>query len=188
MADSIFPVDARTYFQTLFGNREPITERDFSANELTNIRAAIEANQRRTGANARGNVGYADYPKGDQIGPGYEPIANTLGRFNYRRMPSGEIVATDRYDFLNDERKASVEDYERMGALQKAATVLGRGLSRIVYDPRSNTGLTFNPRSPLDEAGDAYIGREGRDVRITLPPVHKAQGGLAQYKECTCGR
>ena len=184
MADSVFPVDARTYFQTLFGNREPITERDFSSSELENIRAAIAASQARTGAQARGAVGYADYPKGAQIGPGYEPIETTLGRFNYRQLPNGELVATDRYDFLNDERRPSVEDYERMGALQRAATVLGRGLSRVVYDPRSRTGLTFNPRAPLDELGDAYIGREGRDVRIALPPVRKAAGGLAQYKEC----
>lgn len=188
MTDSIFPVDARTYFQTLFGNREPITERDFSANELANIQAAIEANQRRTGASNRGNVGYADYPKGDQIGAGYEPIENTLGRFNYRRLPSGEIVATDRYDFFNDERKASVEDYERMGALLRAATVLGRGVGRTFYDPRTATGLTFSPRSIFNELGDAYIGREGRDVRIKLPPVQKSQGGLAQIKESLYGR
>jgi len=185
------PVDARIYLQTLFGNRDPITERDFSSEELMNIQAAIEANQRRTGSTDRGNVGYADYPKGDQIGPGYAPIETTLGRFNYRRLPTGELVATDRYDFLNDERKASVDEYERMGALQRAATVLGRGVGRTVYDPRSRTGLTFNPRSILDELGDAYIGREGRDVRIKLPPVKKAQGGavrspLNNIKECSC--
>lgn len=179
MTDSIFPVDARVYFQTLFGNREPITERDFSANELANIQAAIEANQQRTGATGRGNVGYVDYPKGSQIGPDYEPIETTLGRFNYRRLPTGELVATDRYDFLNDERKASVEDYERMGALQRAATVLGRGVGRTFYDPRTATGLTFSPRSILNELGDAYIGREGRDVRIQLP-VRRAQGGAVR--------
>jgi hypothetical protein len=180
-------MDMRVYLQTLFGNRDPISERDFSESELNGIRAAIQANQRRTGATNRGNVGYADYPRGEQIGPGYEPVANTLGRFNYRRLPSGEIVATDRYDFLNDERKASVEDYERMGALQRAATVLGRGAARTFYDPRTPTGLTFNPlRAFADELGDAYIGREGRDVRIKLPPVQKARGGLAQLKECSC--
>jgi hypothetical protein len=190
MPSDLLPVDARIYFQTLFGNRDPITERDFSSNELANIQAAIEANQRRTGATTRGNVGYADYPQGDQIRPNYAPIATTLGRFNYRRLPTGELVVTDRYDFLNDERKASVEEYERMGALQRAATALGRGLGRSVYDPRSRTGLTFSPRSILDELGDAYIGREGRDVRIQLP-VRKAQGGavrspLNYVKECSC--
>jgi hypothetical protein len=197
MPPDAIPVDARIYFQTLFGNREPITERDFSANELANIQAAIEANQRRTGATSRGNVGYSDYPQGEQIGPDYAPISTTLGRFNYRRLPSGEMVATDRYDFLNDERKASVEDYERMGALQRAATVLGRGLGRTFYDPRSSTGLTFSPRSILDELGDAYIGRQGRDVRVQLP-VRRASGGavrsnagnspLNHVKECSCGR
>ena len=179
------PVDARIYLQTLFGNREPVTERDFSAAELANIQAAIEANQRRTGATTRGNVGYADYPKGEQIGPGYAPIETTLGRFNYRQLPGGELVVTDRYDFLNDERRPSVEDYERMGALQRAATVLGRGVGRTFYEPRGRTGLTFNPRALLDELGDAYIGREGRDVRVTLPRK-KARGGLNQIKECSC--
>lgn len=176
MDESIFPVDQRIFLQTLFGNREPITEADFSERELENLRAAVAKNQQRTGARTRGNVGYADYPSGEEIQPGYAPIESTLGRFNYRISPQGALQATDRYDFWNDERKANVQRYEQMPTWQ-----------RNVVAPLSSLGylLSLRPRSAAGELGDAFIGREGRDVNIRTP-MRKAYGGLAQYKDCNC--
>lgn len=175
----LLPSDMRIFGQTLFGNREPISERDFSDEELANIRAAIVANQQRTGAASRGNVGYADYPKEEEIGPGHAPIQNTLGRFNYRVLPDGRTVVTDRYDFLNDERAPSVLAYERMSPTRRAVMA---PLNMIIKM------LQLRPVDAMGELGNAFIGREGRDVKINLPPVKKATGGLAQYKECSCGR
>jgi len=174
--ESLFPVDQRIFLQTLFGNRQPITEGDFSQRELDNLRAAIIKNQQRTGATARGNVGYADYPSGEEIQPGYAPIESTLGRFNYRISPQGGLTATDRYDFWNDERKNNVTRYQQM-------TPLERG----VRAPLSALGylLSLDPRAAAGELGDAFIGREGRDVNIQTP-LKKARGGLAQVKECSC--
>ncbi len=175
----LLPSDIRVFGQTLFGNRKPISERDFSDEELQNIRNAIAANQQRTGARGRGSVGYNDYPHFEEIGPGYAPIESTLGRFNYRTLPDGRTVVTDRYDFLNDERAPSVMEYERMSPGKRAVMA---PLNAIIQM------LKLDPRAAAGEIGNAFIGREGRDVNITLPPVKKAAGGLAQYKECSCGR
>ena len=174
--ESLFPVDQRIFLQTLFGNRQPITEADFSQRELDNIIAAVQRNQQRTGARTRGNVGYADYPSGDEIQPGYAPIESTLGRFNYRISPQTGLQATDRYDFWNDERKDNVQRYEQMPAWQ-----------RNLVAPLTSLGylLQLRPRSAAGELGDAFIGREGRDVNIQTP-LRKARGGLAQMKECSC--
>jgi len=172
--------DARTFLSTLFGNREPITERDFTPNEIQNIRNAIAASQVRTGnVTGRGAVKYADYPEGEQVGPGYEPIKTTLGRFAYIPQPNGGYRVVDRYDFLNDERKANVERYEQMSPMRRN---IEAPLRSALYF------LTLKPNAAAGELGDAFIGREGRDVNLNIPPVNKATGGLAQYKECSCGR
>lgn len=177
---SVWPLDQRTYLQTLFGNRDPITARNFSPRELEAIRAAVQANQARTGATTRGNVGYADYPPAAEAGPGYVPVETTLGRFNYRVMPDGSLRVLDRYDFLNDERKANVERYEAMSPARRAVTAPLSALGRLIR---------LDPRGAAGELGDAFIGREGREVDIRVPPPQrKARGGLAQMKECGCGR
>ena len=183
--ESLFPVDQRIFLQTLFGNREPITEADFSQRELDNIVAAVQRNQKRTGATTKGNVGYDDYPSGDEIQPGYAPIESTLGRFNYRMSPLSELQATDRYDFWNDERKANVERYENMPAWK-----------RNVKAPLTSLGylLSLKPRSAAGELGDAFIGREGREVKIKIPTkkakggaVHMGIGGLLKLKNAVKG-
>jgi len=171
--ESLFPVDQRIFLQTLFGNREPITEANFSQRELDNIVAAVQRNQKRTGATTKGNVGYDDYPSGEEIQPGYAPIESTLGRFNYRISPQSELQATDRYDFWNDERKANVERYENMPAWQRNITAPLTSLGYL---------LSLKPRSAAGELGDAFIGREGRDVKIKTP-IKKAQGGTVHMDE-----
>ena len=171
--ESLFPVDQRIFLQTLFGNREPITEANFSQRELDNIVAAVQRNQKRTGATTKGNVGYDDYPSGDEIQPGYAPIESTLGRFNYRMSPLSELQATDRYDFWNDERKANVERYENMPAWKRNVTAPLTSLGYL---------LSLKPRSAAGELGDAFIGREGRDVKIKIP-AKKAKGGAVHFDE-----
>ena len=109
---SKFPTSARTLLETAQGNRDPITESNFSPDELSVLRQLIES----TGG--RGNVQYDDYTqfmrqqqqeKGvipASITPGplsvLDPIGNvqtTLGRFNYTRDADGNLVITDNYDF-----------------------------------------------------------------------------------------
>ena len=171
MLKQVVPMDVRTFGSTLFGSREPITEKNFTADELAAMQKAVDAAAARTGQTQKGSVQYVDYPRGEQIGPDFKPVGQTLGRFSYEKRPDGTTVVRDRYDFYNEGRKGNVEAYEKMGKGEKALTVSGRALKNL---------LTGNLRGIPDELADAYIGREGRDVTIQLPPVKRAGGGDAE--------
>ena len=107
-----FPTSARTLFETVQGNRDPITETNFSPAELDVMRQLIES----TGD--RGHVQYADYinfMKKQQQEKGTIPasmtpsmlsildpignVQNTLGRFTYSRDSQGNLIVVDSYDF-----------------------------------------------------------------------------------------
>jgi len=92
----LLPTPAKLYLQALSGNKEPITEADFSPAELEAIQSLIAGSQRQ------GAVQYPDYGS-DQPGMMgmFNPkgrIANSLGQFNYQQTPDGTLV-TDKYDF-----------------------------------------------------------------------------------------
>ena len=107
-----FPTSARTFFETVQGKRDPITESNFSPAELQVLRQIIEM----TGG--RGHVQYPDYTeymrkqrqeKGTipaSITPNVlsvlDPVGNvqtTLGRFRYSRDADGNLIVVDTYDF-----------------------------------------------------------------------------------------
>lgn len=171
MLKQVVPMDVRTFGSTLFGSREPITEKNFTKEELAAMQQAVDTAVKRTGQAQKGSVQYVDYPRGEQIGPDFKPVGQTLGRFSYEKQPDGTTVIRDRYDFYNEGRKGNVEAYEKMGKGEKALTVSGRALKNLV---------TGNLRGIPDELADAYIGREGRDVTIQLPAVRRAGGGDAE--------
>lgn len=171
MLKQVVPMDIRTFGSTLFGSREPITEKNFTADELAAMQKAVDAAAARTGQTQKGSVQYVDYPRGEQIGPDFKPVGQTLGRFTYEKQPDGTTVIRDRYDFYNEGRAKNIESYEKMGGGEKALTVAGRALKNL---------FTGNIPGIPQELGDAYIGREGRDVTIQLPPVRRAGGGDAE--------
>ena len=171
MLKEVVPMDLRMLGSTLMGSREPITESNFNPQELAAMQQAVDRAVARTGRAQKGSVQYQDYPRGEEIGPGFQPVGQTLGRFTYEKMPDGTTVVRDRYDFYNEGRKENVEAYEKMGRGQRAATVAARMLKNLV---------TGDLRGVPNELADAYIGREGRDVTIKLPPVKRAGGGDAE--------
>lgn len=164
------PMDLRMLGSTLFGNRDQITEKNFNAEELAAMQQAVDRAAARTGRTEKGSVQYVDYPRGEEIGPGYQPVGQTLGRFTYERGPNGQMVITDKYDFYNEGRKANVEKYEKMGSVEKPLSVAKNMLKNL---------LRGDLRQIPGEVADAYIGREGRDVRIQLP-VRRLDGGSAE--------
>jgi hypothetical protein len=164
------PMDLRILGSTLMGNREPITESNFNKEELAAMQQAVDKAAARTGKTQKGSVQYVDYPRGEEIGPGFQPVGQTLGRFVYEKSPTGQTVITDKYDFYNEGRKANVEKYEKMGRAEKALSVSGNMLKNLV---------TGNLRQIPAEVAEAYIGRDGREVRIQLP-VKRADGGSAE--------
>jgi hypothetical protein len=83
-------------------------------------------------------------------------ISRTLGRFNYETLPSGRRVVKDTYDFYNEYRAPMVEEYEKMGPAKKALSVLLEAVKDPVQLPSA--------------VGNAYIGRDGRPVKVEYDP------------------
>jgi hypothetical protein len=164
------PMDLRMLGSTLMGSREPITERNFNKDELAAMQQAVDRAADRTGKTQKGSVQYVDYPRGEEIGPGFQPVGQTLGRFVYEKSPTGQTVITDRYDFYNEGRKANVEKYEKMGSVEKPLSMAKNMLKSL---------LKGDLRQIPAEVAEAYIGRDGRDVRIQLP-AKRADGGPAE--------
>lgn len=109
---SIFPTAGRVFLESMQGKRDPITEADFSPEELKKIRQIIELTENR------GNVQYKDYvnkakqmlkeetlpniilpPSILAITNPLGNVASTLGRFKYVRDAEGNLRAIDDYDF-----------------------------------------------------------------------------------------
>lgn len=99
-----------------------------------------------------GSVQYKHYPTPQSQRP---VIERTLGRFSFSTLPDGKRVVTDNYDFYNEFRKKDVEAYEKMSPARRAMEVFKRAV---------RTG------HPAGEIGNAYIGRDGRPVRIEYSP------------------
>jgi hypothetical protein len=163
-------MDLRMLGSTLFGNRDQITEKNFNPDELAAMQQAVDRAAQRTGKTEKGSVQYVDYPRGEEIGPGYQPVGQTLGRFVYEKSPTGQTIITDKYDFYNEGRKANVEKYEKMGSVEKPLSVAKNMLKSL---------FKGDLRQIPAEVAEAYIGRDGRDVRIQLP-VKRSDGGSAE--------
>jgi hypothetical protein len=97
-------------------------------------------------------------------------ISRTLGRFNYETLPNGRRVVKDTYDFYNEYRAPMVEEYEKMGPAKKALSVL----LEAVKDPVQLPSVL----------GNAYIGRDGRPVKVEYDPkdlpVKRQEGSPSQ--------
>ena len=107
-----FPTSAQIFLKSVQGDRNPITEKNFSPQELATIKELI----RLKGGDA-GDIQYSDYNNlaeamkkrgqmpvsitpgllsmGDTLGN----IQTTLGRFKYARDANGNYIVQDAYDF-----------------------------------------------------------------------------------------
>lgn len=79
------------------GRRDPITEKDFTPNELGELAGIV-----RNKGGQSGHIDYKDYPS---VGWGTQ----ALGGFNYAVAPGGDINITDTYDF-NRDRGSSIDN------------------------------------------------------------------------------
>jgi hypothetical protein len=168
--EPMFDAASRTFVDVMTGRRTPITEKDFTAREQLAMLDAVKRSQARGG---KGRVDYQDYPSGDQIGPGYVDIRNTLGGFQYKQMPDGSTVITDRYDFHGPR----VAEYEKMGTGEKLVKSAANALSEFV-------SKGFSPRDAAGELGRAWIGSKGPEVNIRIP-VKRADGSPEEGERLT---
>lgn len=175
----LVPAQVRTFIETLAGDTSPITESNFTPEELELIRRTVRNAKERhpvdyvydpkTGrdipVNSTTYVGYPDYDMGARGQMGdlnalpEAAIRNTLGRFRVDRTPEGRAIAVDSYDFADDlahigARKSS--EYERMSTAEK--------LAALAQDTLKTGGINSLP----SRIGSAFIGKRKRPVRIDL--------------------
>jgi hypothetical protein len=163
------PVHARVYLETLLGKKDPITAEDFTKEELADIEKLLSSKP------AKGAVTeYSDYEKVrdlDREGrhssdwlENLPSVGKTLGRFTYETLPDGRRVIKDTYDFYNTSRSINVQEFEEMGPAEKALAVFKKiTANRSMMDP------PFVKRA-ADILGEAYIGRDGRPVKVEYDP------------------
>jgi hypothetical protein len=163
------PVHARVYLETLLGKKDPITAEDFTKEELADIEKLLSSKP------AKGAVTeYSDYEKVrdlDREGrhssdwlENLPSVGKTLGRFTYETLPDGRRVIKDTYDFYNTSRSINVQEFEEMGPAEKALAVFKKiTANRSMMDP------PFVKRA-ADVLGEAYIGRDGRPVKVEYDP------------------
>jgi hypothetical protein len=168
--EPFFDAASRTYVDVLTGRRTPITEKDFTAKEQMAMMDAVRRSQARGG---KGRVDYEDYPTGEQIGPDYVDIRNTLGGFQYKQGPDGSTIISDKYDFHGPR----VAEYEKMGTGEKVLKSAKNALTEFVTKG-------FSPRDLAGELGRAYVGSKGPDVNIRIP-VNRADGSPEEGERLT---
>ena len=109
---SSFPTAGRTFLETVQGNKNEITEKNFTPEELSYLRNLIDSTA------GRGNVQYSDYgnlarskmkegagrpwsttPSLFSLGDPMGNLQTTLGRFNYATDENGNLIVKDSYNF-----------------------------------------------------------------------------------------
>jgi len=148
LRSDMFPTSAKTLIETAQGKKDPITEKNFTPQELIALQNLIAS------TNEKGNVQYPDYynlmkqqrkEKGTipaSLMPSIlsmaDPIGNlqtTLGRFTYSRDADGNLIVIDKYDFNKLSNLGGMYGLLRNYAGEKIPTGFGR-------DVRINLGKT----------------------------------------------
>jgi hypothetical protein len=93
------PTPARLYLESIVGGkRGPITEQDFTPEELGAIRRMVDQQKESQGGIDYGAYQDRDQPGLSSLGSPAGRVANSLGQFTYQRDPEGTTVS-DNYDF-----------------------------------------------------------------------------------------
>jgi hypothetical protein len=201
-----YPVQVRTFMETIKGKKDKITEKDFNQAELDEIKQAIMSAEYRdkksvpkkgikTQPTARklgeGSVDYKDYTT-DRAVADFNfgksgAVRNTLGRFNYKKTPDGRLIAKDTYDFKDDlVKEAKVRpsaDYPKSTVGKIAAVAADtlfptKGDGGFDYVPNPIKGIQTLP----SRIGSAFVGADGRPVEIDLGDSPFKRGGKVKRK------
>ena len=192
------PAHQRTFLTTLAGSKRPITEKDFSKEELAQLKSAADK-ARRAG---RSYITYEDYPnellinKVEQFSA-EQAMSQTVGRARLQQK-NGKTKVTDVYDFINSVRAPEVKRYkairEKEGRSGVAKAVAKEALEDFEKG-REKGGLREGFSAAINRLpsriGNAFIGEDGRPIEISMrkggkvkskkPKSNKARGyGIAQ--------
>jgi hypothetical protein len=112
--ESLIPTNAKIFLETVIGGKkEPITIKDFTEDEVKEIKKAILHNKQygskkglfniQTNNNAVSYSNYPDVPNPSRLTNTFTPqgrIATTLGQFGYEMLSNGDVKILDHYDFM----------------------------------------------------------------------------------------
>lgn len=209
MAKKFLPASVRTFVDTVSGERAPITEKDFTPEELQQVRDAIKNSRQRqmpqiekakdllkTQTNPRVQAGLKKMMKVDQTA-GYQDYGSgergkrvendfNLGSSGAMRNTLGRFS----YEKTPDGRLIAKDTYDFKDDLVKEAGV--RPTSD--YEKMSTLGkigtLAADTILPWkggvstlpSRIGSAFIGRDGRPVNIDLGKADFKKGGKVKTK------
>jgi hypothetical protein len=164
---SSFPTSGRTFLETVQGKREPITESNFSPEELAAMREMIALKGGDKGdiqygdyqtlakaMRARGQIPASTTPSLFSMSDSLGNVQTTLGRFKYGRDAKGNLVVQDTYDFNPPQDPNSMQE-------QRTAEYGAMGPYRLIRE----------------YAGEKIPPGRGREININLgKPVKRAEG------------
>ena len=170
------PAQQRTFLTTLAGSKRPITENNFTEEELDQLKFAAD----RAKKAGRKYITYDDYPnellinKAEQFSKG-QAMPQTVGRARFKEN-KGKVLVSDIYDMYNSVRAPEVERYEDIRKKEGRAGV-AKAVAKEAYEDYEKEGLKAAFNKLPSRIGNAFIGRDGRPVEIAM-----RKGGAVKEK------
>jgi hypothetical protein len=161
------PAQQRTFLTTLAGSKRPITEKDFSDEELAQLKFAAD----RAKKAGRKYITYEDYPnellinKAEQFSKS-QAMPQTVGRARLKEK-DGKTSVSDIYDFLNSVRAPEVERYKNIRK-KEGKTGVAKAVAKEALEDYEKEGFKSAFNKLPSRIGNAFIGEEGRPVEIAM--------------------
>lgn len=161
------PAQQRTFLTTLAGSKRPITEKNFTEEELAQLKSAADKAKKA----GRSYITYEDYPnellinKVEQFSK-EQAMPQTVGRANLRKDKDKTLV-TDVYDFLNSVREPEVKRYKDIEK-KEGKTGVAKAVAKEAYEDYEKEGLKAALNRLPSRLGNAFIGEDGRPVEIRM--------------------
>ena len=169
------PAQQRTFLTTLAGSKRPITEKNFTEEELAQLKSAADKAKKA----GRSYITYDDYPnellinKVEQFSK-EQAMPQTVGRANLREE-KGRTKVSDIYDFYNSVRAPEVKRYQDIRKKEGKSGV-AKAVAEEAYEDykkvREKEGVKEGLKAALNKLpsriGNAFIGEDGRPVEIAM--------------------
>lgn len=169
------PAQQRTFLTTLAGSKRPITEKNFTEEELAQLKSAADKAKKA----GRSYITYDDYPnellinKVEQFSK-EQAMPQTVGRANLRE-DKGRTKVSDIYDFYNSVRAPEIKRYKDIEKKEGKSGVAKAVAKEAIEDykkVREKEGIKEGLKAALNKLpsriGNAFIGEDGRPVEIAM--------------------
>ena len=178
-SSGVLPSNANAFIKFAIGDKEGLTEKDFSDEDVSAIMELIQ----KAESEGRSHVGYYDYPSGsDKMSP-HGRVSTTLGQFVFDKGKDGSYSIEEGYDFnypevykemLSKETGLSVQELEDQGHIERFLDGYNKA--------REKGSSAFDSAySSLRSNVTPFIDREPMPVKVKVKK--KAQEGMRLKKD-----